>query len=405
MKQFVTCALVILALLQTAPAKAVEPTPTDALVWAINAWDGRVYQTTFAPPASKDLYLMAGEPATLRLAATRIYYWPLSRQFVATWLNRDETVSGTLEVWQGNRRVASLEPEPFVIQAPSGELHAETDLYTGDAAVAMFEEYMAAHRRYNEALRAYNEAVANLSPEQEAPAQPTPPLTASTNPAIGFAVNLPEGRYVLKVLGPNGSYIPEAERNLTVFGVRRQGVGYMVLPEERWTEPETAANPADVLYSTGGRTLYLVPHHALEVPDQAYERMLNPQSRGGQADQWRWVLTNQIQGQDLTLASPQGTASVAVQPYRVEQVGGTLGYRVIEAEDTATATFNGYRINLPPNFDRVTLSLPSDPTAGRQIREVRSSFPWLLDAAVVSLSLGAVVITLYRRFRSPLRAD
>lgn len=401
MKRLILLLVLLLALLPATPAlAAVEPNPTNAIVWAINAWDGRVYQTTWAPPSSKQLYLMAGQPATLRLTSTEIYYWPLDRAYRANWLLRDETVAGTLEVWQGPRLVQTLEPEPFVIQSPSGDLNNETLLYHGAAATDRFNAYLGELNRYSEALRAHDEALSKLTPNQQPPAQPAPPLTASTNPATGYTIDLPVGDYVLKVKAPNGGYIADAERDLTLFGARREGTGYQVLPEERWTEPEIAASPADVIYATGGATLYLVPFHASELPDQAYTRMLNPQSPAGQSGKWRWVLTKPIANPPPVLTA-EGHALTAL-PYQVEQLpGATLGYRVLQAPSPAEAHFVGYRVHLPAEFGQLSLTLPSDPTATREIHQVRSEpFPWLVDGAVLALCLGAAAFTLYRRLRS-----
>ena len=51
----------------------------------------------------------------------------------------------------------------------------------------------------------------------------------------GFMVRLPEGRYIVQMEGPDGLPVPHSSKELVVFSHDREGVGFIIRPEDRWT--------------------------------------------------------------------------------------------------------------------------------------------------------------------------
>jgi hypothetical protein len=369
--------------------RAAPPEAREALVWVSNVWDGTVYRTTFDPPAARTLYGLTGQPLVLRLTRTLVYYWPLTRRYEADWLTRDETVTGILEVRQGSTRVATLRLTDYVIQSPAGDFNAQTILYTGTAARDKFAEYQEEQDRYREAVAAYS-AARGPAAGGSAPTPPEPPALATTNVTPGFIVDLPVGRYTVRLLAPDGADVPTSERELVIFAPRRRGVAYQVIPEERWTAPEVSLTSTDTIYTSGAQTVFVVPYSAIEVPVREYTGLRDPQDHSGWRGGWRWVLAAPLKGQAMRVHSRDHAPSVPYRLYEVAQMAGPmLGYRVEEARPGRTPSFGGYRLALKPGFGQAQITLGDDASSLRQIRQLAT------DGGLLGLRMTAILVAAF----------
>jgi hypothetical protein len=396
-------ALVFLLLFVWVPSlQAAPPEEREALVWVSNVWDGNVYRTTFDPPMARTLYSLKGQPVVLRLTRTFIYYWPLTRRYEADWLTRDETITGDLEVWQGSKRVATLRLTEYVIQSPAGDFGAQTILYAGAAARQKFAEYQAEQDRYREAVAAYSTTRGQAAGGPTL-APPQPPTRATTNLTPGFILDLPVGRYTVRLIAPNRVEVPTSERELVVFAPRRHGVAYQVIPEERWTVPEVSFTNLDAIYTSGAQTIYLAPYRAIEVPVREYSGLRDPQDRSGWRSGWRWVLAEPLKDQPFRVRGRDRVSSVPYRLYEVAQESGPrLGYRVVDTRPGQTPSFGGYRLALTPGFGQAQITLGDDPSSLREIRQFPTDGnPWGLRMVAILVAAFGVGSAVWRRFRLP----
>src|SRR5262249_40440405 len=150
----------------------------------------------------------------------------------------------------------------------------DTALFTGDAAADAYQRYTAEQDAYWASTRAFDTAQAKYQqdlaslgqkgsaagqPIPEAPVRPNAPTLASLQPSSGYIVNLPVGQYQIRVVNEQNQIWPGSQHTLIVFAPRRTGVGYMVVPQDRWTAPYSSDDPNTVIYVTRAMTVYLEP--------------------------------------------------------------------------------------------------------------------------------------------------
>src|SRR5262249_9617472 len=146
----------------------------------------------------------------------------------------------------------------------------------------------------------------------------------------------------------NGQIVAGSARTVLAFASRRTGIGYTVIPENRWTLPVNV-DGTETLYVGKPGVFYAQPFATAEYNDLAYTRLHEPQSTGGRPDGWVWVHQQALSSR-LVLEFRDGSPHrVAFLPYYVDQSAGTaLGYSI--APYTAdrfpgeTPSFSAYRI-------------------------------------------------------------
>jgi hypothetical protein len=406
------------ALLLVAPVQAQEPQKTEAFVYGGQIYDERVYRSAFYPPAVEAIYLLADRENVLSPRRTLVYFWPLSNAYKADWSAMNETVDGSLEILSGNEVVATIPQQSYVVQWPEGP-EGPQRLFTGAEAKVRYRAFEAQRRAYREALWAHNAAMqqyyddlhrAREAREQgrqvvlpQEPEEPEPPALYSTPVARGAVVNLPAGQYTLRTRADDGSVVPGSEKTVIAFGPRRQGLGYQLVPQEKWTRPERTDDPADVVYAREGTVLYLQPYLEKEYNDLYYTRLREPQSRAGRPDRWTWVHVRPFEeAGNLILDYGSRQVEVLPRPYRVEQLpGSALGYRVIDydpAVETGPPDFVAYQIFVDANHARYGLELQDNearPVLGsrRQVRRVQNLNGWALYfLAGLPLTVGGLLV-------------
>lgn len=429
-KRALILVLVALVLGAGATAHAQSPERTESFAYGINAAapDSGVIGT-FAPPSVETLYFLANETSVLSPRRTEIYFWPITNEYRAAWSSMNESVGGTLEVFQQGRQIATIEQTQYTIHFFAGQgLPQEAQIYLGEEAVEANQRFQSEQQAYTEAVQAYRDAQTqwrelvreaqqrrtegeevDIPPPPEAP---EPFNLFSTGLNQGYPLDFGPGTYQVHVRGPDGDIVPKSRRMLIFFEPRRTAVGYTVIPQARWTTPEEATAPADVILSEPESVLYLEPHVVREYPALAYERLLNPQYPGdAQGREWQWAIGEELREEARLEVVVNGTVldQVALSPYRVKQVqGGELGYEILPFDpndDSAPRTPDivAYRIDPSEQLSAFSVRLVSQDGTVMQGSErkvhVASNIELrrLLFIPVLPLGIGAGILYLRRR--------
>lgn len=414
------------SILMVTTTLAQAPDRQREFVYGLNVFTGQEYLGTFLPPTEDTLYLLADITNIVSPRETLVYFWPVTNELKADWDELNETVAGTLEIVQGGQVIQNLSLTSYVIQYPKGYQGGEVYIYTGEEAEAQYQKFDEARRAFRDEVAAYYEAIRNYRADIEdallegtlteepdpPPEQPEPFVFLSTNLHDGFPIKLPAGNYSIRLRGEAGQIVPESERDLVVFSSHRTGVGYTVVPQDKWTTPEQSDDPSQILYARSGTIIYLQPFNEKEYNDLYFARLEAPQSTSGSSDRYRWV---HLQAKDARyleiMHGSQVVDRVEAKPYLVKQLPRTsLGYEVIEqasAEDersrTRTPDFEGYEVRVEPgqpSFRVRLVDTNGNVIAGseREIRLVNSQYSSsLLLLPVLPLIVGTVLIVWRKR--------
>jgi hypothetical protein len=365
--------LVVTTLAQT-PEKVRE------FVYGVNVYNGTEYHGTFYPPSEDTLYILADVTNIISPRNTLVYFWPATNELKADWDNLNEVVDGTLEIVQGGEVIDTLAQTKYVIQYPSGYDSNEVYVYTGEAAETQYQEFNRQKNAFRDEVAAYYEAereyreqlfddVTQGKLKEEPPPppeQPAPFLFFSTGIHDGFALTLPAGTYTIRLRDNDGQIVADSERELVVFSPQREGVGYTVVPQDKWTIPDQSDDPSQILYARGGTVIYLQPFAEEEYNEQFFTRLETPQDATSSADRWMWVHLQPQDGQYLeVLHGDQVVDSVDKKAYVVKQLPGTaLGYEILEQQQAGdersrsrTPDFEGYEIEAGPDQPSMTIRL------------------------------------------------
>jgi hypothetical protein len=426
------CAALLLALLLLSltplPALAQTPVRTPAFVYALSAFDGQVWQSTFAPPSVDTLYLIADSDNVLASRQTQIYYWALTNRYEADWMLKNDFVDGALEVLQGGRLVDSLHSVDYVVQYDANDAIATRRLATGAEGKTAYDAFKQKQSEYRDALYNYYKAQQEYRDQVDAlladatkngktlspndfPAAPAPvdPLSLfSTDLARGFVLHLPLGSYTVQLRLPDGTLQPGSVKKLVTFSKLQDGISYNVVPQSRWSMPEPSRPNGGVIYAPSGNTVYLQPFYQGLYNDAAYGHLLDPQDSTSRVDRNRWVSFGPAKN-NLLEVTPQGVPPTRLKPvgYKVIQSAGSgLGYEVnpLEPNSTEKASFEGYQISISeaaPSYS-VRLVDPQGnewPGSRREVRllyTVRAGWLYVFSAVPLLLGLGM----LFARFKT-----
>jgi hypothetical protein len=418
--------LLVVLLLLAVPTLALAQTPEKErrFIYGLNLFDGTEYVATFAPHTVDTIYQLAGHVGMLDPKVTEVYFWPITGEVRTDLASLNELVPGQLEVGQGGRVLQTLELTDYVVQIDPAAGLTGGKVFLGAEAHARWTHFQAERAAYLERLRLHTEArlehnrkldelraasapgaIIALDP----PPEPAPFTLYSTEIGRGFPLELPPGEYTIRLREPGGRLVEDSEKRLVVFAPRRAGVGYEVIPQERWTFPEQANEPAEVVYTAPGGVIYLRPHAAHEVNAEAQARLRNPQDLAASSSRWTWVNVGPLRPATLVVQGGGQEQRLQVQEFTVEQApGGALGYRVVPFEPSADPRFpktpdiKAYRVEAPPGRGALQFRLvdAEDRELAGSAREVvvATSVPWwqLGLPVVLPLMVGLTVI-LWRR--------
>lgn len=425
--------IILLVILASTTTLASVPETEEQNVYGLVLNDGYSFKSTLACREVDTIYIVSGIDSFFMPTTTDVYYWPITDEYMADWATKNEKIEGTLEVLKNGTVIRRLQRSTYAFKYPEG-YSGEQDavLLKGDRAQKAYEEYLDAMysywnatSRFSEEQTAYWDSVeaylddpdSNSLPEEPRP--PDPPGIFVTKPAEAFIVNLDVGSYRIRMVDVEGEAIPGTEKKLEVITHRREGVGYKVIPEDKWTYPEHCNDPSDVIYLDDKQVLYLTPLKAKEYPELPYSKLeeLHVRGDGGYSkNAWIWVHGAPMSGTTMEiLRNGQIVESLKEEPFQVVQTpGSALGYEIQRfmphteiGEAEGTPAFTAFKLDL--NMDSVyvlrLLDADRNVIAGseREIRPVRTGnamYLWLI--ALIPIVVGSLVLA-WRSSRSRLK--
>jgi hypothetical protein len=415
---------------------AAQTTPEEQIVYWPLVTDGTEYRRVAYPEQAGTIVVLAGSEIIIEAKRARVGYWPITREYLADVSRGSPAVEGTLEIVDAAGAVTAVQPERYVMWHPQGVGAGPAELVRGDKAVELHESYVqkaraaverekefqrvvAQHRAAMEAwLRMAGERRENLPPPPpELDLEPPERYHAyASEPTEAPVLSLPEGSYTVRLRGADGKIVPGSERELVSFGPSGEGIGYVLRPGDRWTQPVVSFAPDEAVYTTGRTDLFFQPVPVAEYPAQRFTRLFRPQSvEAGDPALSVWVPRTGAgtQATAAALAVSNGDEVVATVPrtsYRVAQAPGVArGYTIEEfkpqAGSSLAADFEAMRVGWDSGARTVSLveQGAQGPVArsDREIRLVRvPSEALLFMPAFVPLLVGAAVRLAARRRRA-----
>jgi hypothetical protein len=407
----------------------------EQLVWWPLVTDGQEYRRVPYPQKAGSLLVLAGSDVVIEARFAPVAYWPITREYLADFSGRPRAVQGDIEIVDGSGEVRLIKPEPYVLWHPLGVGAGPAKLMHGQAALAFYDGYLEDARAAAEREREYQrlvglhqaavEAWLRMAAERRGQNMPAPPPELDIEkpePFHGFASeprhaavhSLPEGAYTLRIRGPAGEIVPGSERELVSFGPLDRAIGYVLRPEDRWTQPVISFAPDETIYTTGGTDLFFEPLPVVEYDAGRYTRLFRPQSvEAADAAQSLWTadIERDGVGDGVVLGLWNGNTLVDTlprTPYRVAQLAGaSRGYEIepFAPESSALeADFQAMRVPKEAEVTRVDLfAEAAAATPLRADRQLRNVAPWpeplLFLPALLPLVVGvAVRIGNRRRF-------
>jgi len=412
------------------------PILREELVYGFNAFDGKSYSGGFVPETENTIYFIAGHDNTLSAKKTLVYFWPITAKYMAGFKSLNEDVKGTLEVLKNGKVIEKLTKEDNVLSYPEGYFGEKSLFYKKKEALKEYDKYKEAVNKYYDELKKYYDAQAEYRKKLdkffkevkkrreagekgplniEIPKEPKPPKGPNfyvTQPKKDFILNLPVGKYKIRLRAKDGTIVEGSEKNVVVFTSRRTGgVGYEIIPGNKWTKKESCNDPAMIIYAAGKNVLYFRPYAQDEYNELYHNKLIDPQNEGRE-EKWIWVHTSPIKNVFLLFFS-QGKLikKIDKKPYYVKQIpGAELGYNILEYNKKdfpyQKPTFEGYQLDLSPQLKKtgyqIYLQKKSENTplakserGVRLLRKKNSQFLYYLS--LLPLVVGAIVFIQRRR--------
>lgn len=353
-------ATLLLLLVLSVRAGADVPLRVEQLIYSLTSFNGSDYSSTFALQTAGTIYLLAGTDNLLSVRKTLVYWWPITAEWKTETDSLNQPFTGSLELRGpgGSVRTIPLQRATyFSIPSAAGQQWKVLSGPDSDREFArakkLSEDYFAAVTDYQKKVQEYDaqvealgariselkkqgrdasEIAARLSALVRPAAPPAPDayVVAPEQVQDVFIVNLAPGEYSVRLLNPDGSTMEGSDKRIIAYSRRRTGgIGYEVIPSDKWTRPEESKTPASVLYVNGTTDLYLRPFFEDEVNDLFYEKTVSNQSAGNPS-LYKWVRLEQVPGATIEAASPgKETVTLAEHSFLVTQsTGSGLGYTI-----------------------------------------------------------------------------
>lgn len=421
--------LAFLLLLVPALARAQGPEKERQFVYGVNSFQGRAYEGVFLPANVDTLYLLADVTSVISPRESLVYYWPITNNYQVDFDELNEPVAGSLEILQGGQVIQTVAQDRYVLQYPTGLQSGEVYVFTGDEAETQYNEFERQRLEFRDRVSDYYSATLDYRRELDekiaagnAPAEPLPPpaepepfLFFSTKVNQGIPVNLPPGRYTIRLRGEDGEIVQNSQRTLVTFAPERSGVGYTIVSYDKWTTPEKSNDSSQVLYARAGATIYLQPYETKEYNEYYFLRLQDPQSTAGSSDRWSWSELGEITGATLEIVVGGAVVEqIAQKPFVVRQyTGSALGYEILDQQTLPedeerlrlrTPDIVGYEVTVSPEYALFQLRLVDEngvviPGSQRDVKLVQSERAgafMLLPVAPLAMGLG---IVFWRRAR------
>jgi hypothetical protein len=425
------CLLPILAGLLAAialPCGAIEPEKMEGVAYRLDAFAASEYTLAYAPPPVEEIRLIAGSRNAFDPRHTLIYYWPLTREYFQAWETLDVEAEGRLEILKGERLVRTLDREPVGFHTPPGSAGPPL-LVSGEEALRRQAEHAARQERYTQEMARFGEEMVAYQrelrgymqrsrqagrpgPVPQPPAEPRPPEGYVSDLKSAFVVDLPAGEYTVRLREEHGTVVEGSERRVSMFEpLAVGGIGYEILPEERWTARLRADTVGSGIYCICGKEMFLIPHRTETYAESDWLRLKNPQLAGLAARPTVIHVGTPQNARLLLFDGAKEVRRIDLAPYYVQQArGAELGYRIVEwNRETAGGdgpSFSAFRLRFGEERTGKRLAIAlEDAATGEAIpgsrREIRLVDPrravLLWPAALAPFALGAGMLLWRRR--------
>lgn len=351
--------VIALAVLVIIPAVADVPVRKEELIYSIMAFLGKEYSGTFARQDADTFYIMAGVDNFITLRKTLVYFWPITQDWKVDTDALNKPFEGTIEIKGKNMPLKQLKQVRYTYYNAPGEYQVNWKVFMGSAADKEWKKYSKLVAEYWKAVGKYYKEKAqyeaglnaltrrisearkkgkdtkkflkDLNALKKPPEQPKGPSYYVRPLEKAFIFNLPPGEYTVRFLTKDGKIMEGSEKKVVVYKKRRaDGVGYDVIPADRWTRPVQSNTPSSVLYIDGTTDLYLRPFYQDEFNDLYYNKTLKNDSRGN-PNIMKWVRIQQVPKARVEVTRKGATTQVVLEkPYYIQQTkGASLGYKIV----------------------------------------------------------------------------
>ena len=432
-------AAAVLSCLPLAAVPAQTPVRAEQPIWSILAFNGADYAPTFSIAASDTIYILAGVDNFLSARKTLVYWWPITSEWKTDTDALNILFPGTLEVVDGAEKTTSLRMRDYTYFNVRGEYELNWKVAVGEAASAEMKRYADSADAYEKAIQdyqqknqEYDQKIQELGirasrlkaagkdfstvlsemrslPKPEPPPQPERYVVPPSEIQQAFIVNLGPGTYRIRLRNPDGTIMEGTEKRLVVHQRRRTGgVGFEVIPSDKWTRPVESRTPSSVIYVNGSADIYLRPFFEDEFNDLDYEKTINNAARGN-PNIVKWVRIQQVPR--ARIAAEAGRSSMLEEtPYTVQQTqGSSLGYTIVPYDPQGAGKGRdpdmiAFHLSVVPGAPVVRIrALGGDglllPGGDRQVRVVAAPRLAALTLVIALLPLLAMVLVLVRRSR------
>jgi len=414
------------------------PKYEEQFVYHLRPFDGKGYPETFIPRGEDTIYLLADTNNVVSPRVTLVYFWPLTAKFVAAFKQLNEQLEGTLEIFSGQKKIQEIGKSEFVFFYPNGIMGEAAQLHAGKDAYALFREHektlndfynkmseyskqMLVYRtqliEYAKQLEKRKERGEILNPEQVQANMPRQPVQPDKLPfdltglQSDYVINLAAGNYRIRFRAPDGTIVEGSEKKLVVFSRRRVGgVGYEIIPGNRWTKRESSNDPLESIYGSGSNTLYFRAFMEDEFNELFYNKLLDPQNRGN-PQRWIWVYNVPLLDKVLTIQrNERGREQIKRTAYLVKQLpGARLGYEILpytpDRYPDQQPAFEGFKVEFSEGNDAGHQTIWIEGPEGRQVpKSVRkmsminkTGVKWLYLISAFPLMVGLLIYVLRRK--------
>ena len=431
-------ALWLLLLILQGRVWADMPKYEEQFVYHLKPFDGKSYPETFIPRSEDTIYLLSDTNNVVSPRVTLVYFWPLTGKFVAAFKQLNEQLEGTLEIFSGQKKIQEIGKSEFVFFYPKGIMGGAAQLHVAEDAYAIFKEHekplndfynkmseysqqMLVYRtrlmEYARQLEKRKERGEILNSEQvqadmpRQPVQPDRPPFDLTGMQSDHVIKLAAGNYRIRFRAPDGTILEGSEKKLVVFSRRRVGgVGYEIIPGNRWTKRESSDDPSMHIYGSGSNTIYFRAFMEDEYNELFYNKLIDPQNRGN-PQRWTWVHTVPLSDEVLTVQrDDKGPQQIKQTAYLVKQLpGARLGYEILpyspDRFPDQQPAFEGFKVEFSAGNDGGHQTIWLESLEGRRIpKSIRkmsmvnkTGVNWLYLISAFPLIVGLLICVRRRK--------
>lgn len=323
-------------------------------VYALNFFDGINYNSNIVPPTNNEIFVIANCDNSMVVRQTSLYYWALTSEYKADWATRNITITGKLNIKDSKGKVIQLNPQQYCIQYEASDMANTIKIYWGDDAENKYSEFLDLQNKYNESVYNYTKEVQNYDKKIQSffnqaetntktdvfPSTPIPPenfTLLSTPLSIGYKINLPKGNYSIWLEDDNGKIVEDTKKELISFSPVSVEEGFKVFEKNKWTVPTNLLDSDLQIYSTKGNELYFQPYMYIQMENNKYKKLNNPQTTFSNTGEYFINIPSKKNIVDYVNIDNE---KIKVNSYDVVQIAGSkLGYDIREIEPGKSSKF------------------------------------------------------------------